>query len=148
MGHKYDIPIELELETVGEDGNPSGRVPSRKEAEQVVRVAMKAIIHEGYEHDDISIVGYEVKKVEARAPIYCYRTLELDEDGDPYDHGVVRAHTRREAAKFVSERLQEVAPGAAFFKLYPLVDVEEDGVLGSDQEEFITKHWASDGREC
>jgi hypothetical protein len=70
--------------------------------------------------------------------IWLYRVLETDEDNDPYDFGVVRASTAKQARRLVEARLEECVPAGepVTVKLYPLKD-QESGVLGSNIEKKI-----------
>jgi hypothetical protein len=63
---------------------------------------------------------------------WLYRVMETDEDGDPYDFGVVRAASTSQARRFVEARLKECTPAGEplTVKLYPLKD-QATGVLGT-----------------
>lgn len=59
---------------------------------------------------------------------WLFRTCESDDDGDPYEHGVIRAAGRDAAAGFAAGAVFAVMAWIPAFYLYPLVEVA-DGVL-------------------
>lgn len=40
--------------------------------------------------------------------LWLYRTKDIDEDGDPIDHGVVKASTKKLAISLVTKRLKSI----------------------------------------
>jgi len=69
--------------------------------------------------------------------LYLYRVLDLDEDGDPLDHGVVRAVSVDAAARYVGARLREIFEADCqpmTVRFYALRDRKNDGVLGGDDD--------------
>lgn len=71
--------------------------------------------------------------------LYLYRVLENDEDGDPFDHGVIRAKDREELEELLMERLTQCVPDGRYeVRVYPLDDRSDSGCLGSN-ESFILK---------
>ena len=67
------------------------------------------------------------------ARLYLYRVLETDDDNDPLDHGVARATSIEEAAELIRLRLSELGMEDGIeFKVYPLVDTIDVGVLDDD----------------
>jgi hypothetical protein len=63
--------------------------------------------------------------------LWLYRVKEIDDDGDPLDHGVVKATTVKLAQKLVTKRLQEVLGDGSYpVRLYMLRDQLHAGVLG------------------
>lgn len=64
--------------------------------------------------------------------LFLYRTLMYDDDGDPYDHGVVRAADMDSAKKQVGKRLKKLGidPHCQSTRIYPLKDRLSSGVLG------------------
>jgi len=72
--------------------------------------------------------------------IWLYRVLENDEEGDPYDFGVVRASNAEQARRYVEARLELCIPAGepVTVKLYPLKD-QDSGVLRTDITKLIEK---------
>lgn len=69
-------------------------------------------------------------------PLYLYRTLEIDDDGDPMDHGTLRAKTPERIREILTARLDELGyEGSLEIRIYPLQDLEE-GILESTDEFF------------
>jgi hypothetical protein len=67
--------------------------------------------------------------------LFLYRTMEVDEDGDPYDHGNVRAPDFEGAAALLQEHLADF--GSSFsVRLYQLRDREDAGVLESTADDY------------
>ncbi len=72
--------------------------------------------------------------------LYMYRVLEVDDECDPLDHGVVRAASVEEAAKFVEAHLREIGQLSVggdddeclLVRFYALKDSGEGGVFSSD----------------
>lgn len=71
------------------------------------------------------------------ATLYLYRTLDVDDDGDPLDHGVLRAASVEDIPNMLREHFRAFfdAPGGHVcpVRVYPLVDVEV-GVLPNDDD--------------
>jgi len=68
--------------------------------------------------------------------LFMYRVLENDDEGDPLDHGVVRAKDITAAIELATARIHGVLgdgwTGASLpLRLYTLDDQAEDGVLAS-----------------
>lgn len=61
--------------------------------------------------------------------LWLYRTLAIDDEGDPYDFGAIRAANIKVAEKKVRERLRKFDWDDAPFKIYPLKDRLTSGVL-------------------
>lgn len=73
-------------------------------------------------------------------PLFLYRTLDSDTDGDPLDFGLVRAPDDKAATRFVGEHLVDVLGeeiGPMEFKLYEVVPSSKDGVVENKRP---TKH--------
>jgi len=64
--------------------------------------------------------------------LYLYRVLNTDDDGDPLDHGVVRAADLDAAAHWVEDHMREIFGkdwGGISVRFYALRDDGADGVL-------------------
>jgi len=63
--------------------------------------------------------------------LFLYRTLGIDEDGDPIDHGAVRAMGIEHAAELVIKRVKKLAQSDDVEKvrIYPLSDRNTPGIL-------------------
>ena len=66
-----------------------------------------------------------------KTKLYLYRFLENDDDGDPYDHGVVRAASRTEACKLLRARVKYLGHESARVRLYHLDERSTPGVLNT-----------------
>lgn len=51
--------------------------------------------------------------------IYLYRTMQNDDDGDPMDHGIVRAKSRKRAVELVFARLKALGCNDSIVRFYP-----------------------------
>jgi hypothetical protein len=70
-------------------------------------------------------------KAEGKGNLFLVRTLEADDDGDPYYTGVVRAKDMEAAVRFTREEMVQIMEEQGEklqIRVYPLNDVEE-GVL-------------------
>jgi hypothetical protein len=65
-------------------------------------------------------------------PLWLYRVLETDDDGDPLDHGAARADTHDELIGYLSKHLTDlVGEGIELtVRVYPTYDAES-GVMRS-----------------
>lgn len=72
--------------------------------------------------------------------LYGYRVLENDEDGDPLDHGVVRAMSMETALQLVREHLKKLTQyeDMESVRIYGLKDRNTSGVLESSNEGYKT----------
>lgn len=72
--------------------------------------------------------------------LYSYRVLENDEDGDPLDHGVVRAMTMEGALRVVREHLKTLDQYEEMesVRIYGLDDRNTSGVLSTSIEGLKT----------
>ncbi len=64
--------------------------------------------------------------------LFLYRTLDWDGDGDPLDHGVVRAEDLPHAVRIITAWLREVCEGdevGVKVRVYPLADDGRTGPL-------------------
>jgi hypothetical protein len=58
---------------------------------------------------------------QVEVPLYLYRVLKLNPDGDPMDHGVVAAANREQARELLKERFQRFRfPKGLVVRLYKL----------------------------
>ncbi len=78
--------------------------------------------------------------------LYLYRSLDVDGDGDPLDHGVVRAADLEAAAQLVEDRMREILGDdddgwAITVRFYPLLDDGREGVL--EGEDFFDREVSS-----
>lgn len=65
-------------------------------------------------------------------PLWLYRILEVDDDGDPLDHGVARASDAKELMGFLAKHLTAIVGEGVELtvRVYPLYDTAA-GVLTS-----------------
>lgn len=63
--------------------------------------------------------------------LFLYRTLDSDEDGDPVDHGVLRAMTIDQARQLVLEHIGNLdnRDSVDTVRIYPLRDRNTSGIL-------------------
>ena len=66
--------------------------------------------------------------------LFLYRSVENDDEGDPIDHGVLRAMSESDIPTILRDRVTTLL-GEDFetveFFIYPLLDSGQSGVLGS-----------------
>jgi len=62
---------------------------------------------------------------------WLYRVLQMDDDGDPLDHGVVKAREMRDVKRYLTRHLDHtIGIFDGMVRIYPLQDAER-GVLKS-----------------
>lgn len=74
-----------------------------------------------------------------RTKLYLYRTLDNDDDGDPRDHGVIRAASRKDACAMLTPRFKRIGLGPVnVVRLYHVVDDGSPRIL--PEENVFTDH--------
>jgi hypothetical protein len=68
--------------------------------------------------------------------LFLYRVMETDDDGDPLDHGVVRADDTNQLRELLEERFGNIGlfniGDRIDVKVYPLINPKDTGIFGNE----------------
>jgi hypothetical protein len=62
--------------------------------------------------------------------LWMYRVLGFDDEGDPIEHGLVRASSKKDAVILIKQHLKDILETSYPFRLYEVID-KSGGILES-----------------